>query len=57
MAGDSFTVRFGETFIDFTVSKFLPYKKVVWNVTPKKTITLIACTTQTSLPRYLFRYP
>ncbi len=31
--GDSFTVRFGETFVDFKISKIVPDKKVVWQVT------------------------
>jgi hypothetical protein len=31
--GDSFTVRFGETFVDFKVSELVPNKKVVWKVT------------------------
>jgi hypothetical protein len=30
---DKFTVRFGETFVDFLISEFLPNKKVVWKVT------------------------
>jgi len=30
---DTFTVRFGETFVDFVVSEFVPNKKVVWKVT------------------------
>ena len=31
--GDKFTVRFGETFVDFQVSELIPEKKVVWKVT------------------------
>lgn len=31
--GDQFTVRFGETFVDFQVSEVVPGKKVVWQVT------------------------
>jgi hypothetical protein len=30
---DKFTVRFGETFVDFLISEFVPDKKVVWKVT------------------------
>lgn len=30
---DTFTVRFGETFVDFLISEFIPGKKVVWKVT------------------------
>ena len=30
---DQFTVRFGETFVDFRISEFVPEKKVVWKVT------------------------
>jgi hypothetical protein len=30
---DKFTVRFGETFVDFLVSDLVPNKKVVWKVT------------------------
>lgn len=30
---DTFTVRFGETFVDFLISEFVPNKKVVWKVT------------------------
>ena len=30
---DQFTVRFGETFVDFQISEFVPDKKVVWKVT------------------------
>ena len=31
--GDTFTVRFGETFVDFRVTEFVPEKRVVWEVT------------------------
>jgi hypothetical protein len=31
--GDAFTVRFGETFVDFKVSEVVPGRKVVWQVT------------------------
>lgn len=30
---DKFTVRFGETFVDFQISELVPNKKVVWKVT------------------------
>jgi len=30
---DEFTVRFGDTFVDFQISEFVPEKKVVWEVT------------------------
>jgi activator of Hsp90 ATPase-like protein len=30
---DKFTVRFGETFVDFEITALIPDKKVVWNVT------------------------
>lgn len=30
---DIFTVRFGNTFVDFLISEFIPDKKVVWKVT------------------------
>ncbi len=30
---DKFTVRFGETFVDFQISELIPEKKVVWKVT------------------------
>ena len=30
---DKFTVRFGETFVDFLISELIPDKKVVWKVT------------------------
>ena len=29
---DQFSVRFGETFVDFQISEFAPEKKVVWKV-------------------------
>ena len=29
---DKFTVRFGETFVDFKISELVPNKKVVWKV-------------------------
>lgn len=31
--GDTFTVRFGETFVDFRVAEVIPEKKIVWQVT------------------------
>jgi hypothetical protein len=31
--GDTFTVRFGETFVDFRVSEVVPEKRIVWQVT------------------------
>jgi hypothetical protein len=31
--GDAFTIRFGETFVDFEISELVPNKKVVWKVT------------------------
>jgi hypothetical protein len=31
--GDAFSVRFGETFVDFEVAEFVPERKVVWRVT------------------------
>ena len=31
-AGDIFTVRFGETFVTFTVAELIPGKKIVWHV-------------------------
>jgi hypothetical protein len=31
--GDTFTVRFGETFVDFAVAEFVPAKRIVWRVT------------------------
>ncbi len=31
--GDRFSVRFGETFVDFEVAELDPGKRVVWNVT------------------------
>src|SRR5277367_3662384 len=30
---DKFTVRFGDTFVDFLISEWVPNKKVVWKVT------------------------
>jgi hypothetical protein len=30
---DKFTVRFGDTFVDFQISELVPDKKVVWKVT------------------------
>ena len=30
---DEFSVRFGDTFVDFKISEFIPEKKVVWTVT------------------------
>jgi len=32
-SGDVFTVRFGETFVDFQVTEAVPDSKVVWHVT------------------------
>jgi hypothetical protein len=32
-AGDTFTVRFGETFKDFKIVELIPEKKIVWQVT------------------------
>lgn len=32
-AGDTFTVRFGKTFVSFRVAKMIPGKKTVWDVT------------------------
>ena len=32
-SGDTFTVRFGETFVDFRVSEVVPSKRIVWQVT------------------------
>ena len=32
-SGDTFTVLFGETFVDFQISELVPNKKVVWKVT------------------------
>src|SRR4051794_38429024 len=32
-ANSDFTVRFGETFVSFTIVEFVPGKKVVWLVT------------------------
>jgi len=31
--GDTFTVDFGKTFVDFQISELIPEKKVVWKVT------------------------
>jgi hypothetical protein len=31
--GDTFTVRFGETFVDFAVVELVPAKRIVWQVT------------------------
>ncbi len=31
--GDSFTVNFGDTFVDFTIAEVVPEKKIVWRVT------------------------
>lgn len=31
--GDTFTVRFGETFVDFRVTEIIPDKRIVWQVT------------------------
>lgn len=31
--GDAFTVRLGETFVDFAVVELLPSKRIVWQVT------------------------
>jgi hypothetical protein len=31
--GDSFTVRFGETFVTFKVIELIPHKRTVWQVT------------------------
>lgn len=30
---DRFTVRFGDTFVDFLITEYIPAKKVVWKVT------------------------
>lgn len=30
--GDTFTVRFGKTFVDFRISEVVPGKKIVWEV-------------------------
>ncbi len=30
---DKFIVRFGDTFVDFVISEFIPEKKIVWRVT------------------------
>src|SRR6516165_4616147 len=32
-SGDTFTVRFGVTFVDFRVSEVVPSKRIVWQVT------------------------
>ena len=37
--GDTFTVRFGETFVDFKISEAVPDSRIVWQVareTPNK---------------------
>lgn len=31
--GDTFTVRFGETFVDFRVTEIVPNERIVWEVT------------------------
>ena len=31
--GDAFTVRFGDTFVDFVVVELVPARKIVWRVT------------------------
>ncbi|HVW59578.1 MAG TPA: SRPBCC domain-containing protein [Puia sp.] len=31
--GDAFTVTFGETFVDFTISEAIADKKIIWQVT------------------------
>jgi len=31
--GDTFSIKFGETFVDFQVSELVPNKKAVWKVT------------------------
>ena len=31
--GDAFTVRFGETFVDFAVVELVPARRIVWRVT------------------------
>jgi hypothetical protein len=31
--GDEFTVRFGDTFVNFKITEVIPEKKVVWHVT------------------------
>ena len=31
--GDTFTVRFGETFVDFRVAEVIPETRIVWQVT------------------------
>ena len=30
--GDTFTVRFGKTFVDFTISEAVPGREIVWKV-------------------------
>lgn len=30
--GDEFRVRFGDTFVDFKITKCIPFKKIVWMV-------------------------
>ena len=32
MLGDAFSVHFGDTFVDFQISEFVPNKRVVWKV-------------------------
>jgi hypothetical protein len=31
--GDNFTIRFGETFVNFTIVEVIPEKRIVWQVT------------------------
>ena len=31
--GDRFTVRFGDTFVDFNIIEVIPHKRIVWHVT------------------------
>jgi hypothetical protein len=31
--GDAFTVRFGETFVEFAVEELVPARRIVWRVT------------------------
>lgn len=31
--GDAFTVRFGKTFVEFSVAELVPEKRIVWHVT------------------------
>jgi Activator of Hsp90 ATPase homolog 1-like protein len=33
LVGDAFTVRFGETFVDFAVVELVPARRIVWRVT------------------------